>query len=422
MSDINDNQNNNNDANEEPKFTLYLGNLSHEAQEEDIRNLFAQFSPSDVRIKNDSQNQKRYAFVGFFNQQEVQGAIAQYDGIEFFGRQLSVSISNKVRPGDPPVTRANGSEFPPSYKTTLCRYYDGKGGGCQFGENCNFIHDDTGGGFATSGRGGFAPQGRGGGFVRQFNPGRGGRGGPSIRGRGPTGGKVENYKTVPCKLWAQGYCSFGDSCSFIHDEDRTSHQNSRNQQQQPQQQLNLLGNNIDLNSVISSLASGNQNLVNNLISSLSSGNNNLQSNLLSNVNVNDQNNAISTLTKEINNSLNNLITSNNSILNNTPLNNANAVSTLPNNLLNNNLLSSNLLGGNLLGSNLMNNPLLTNSLLGGNLLGNNLLTNANKLLANPTDFNPTGNTNTLPNLNALSSVNLSDALSKLQSTLNLNKT
>jgi len=183
---------------------------------------------------------------------------------------------NSDRDGGGAVRRPRGGKTS-LYKTTVCRFFSE--GGCSFGADCNFIHEANSGipHISSSPRNNYVdlnyqntfnsssnfnnsnfnnsnfnnsnfnnnnnynqPDNAGynninynninmnnnmygnNGYSQGGVP-RGGfgmvRGGYNSRGgfaRGPTGGKAENFRTVRCKLYPLGRCSFGDGCSFIH--------------------------------------------------------------------------------------------------------------------------------------------------------------------------------------------------------------
>jgi RNA recognition motif-containing protein len=77
-----------------------------------------------------------------------------------------------------------------------------------------------GGGYRGGGfRGGGSRGGYSGGGSAYVARGSGGAYVYASRGgfaRGPTGGKLENFRTVPCKMYLAGNCSYGDGCSFLH--------------------------------------------------------------------------------------------------------------------------------------------------------------------------------------------------------------
>jgi RNA recognition motif-containing protein len=77
---------------------LYVGNLSYETSEGELRELFAAFGSVDsVRIltDGDSGRSKGFGFVEYQNDEEAKAAIAGLNGKEVRGRTLTV---NEARP------------------------------------------------------------------------------------------------------------------------------------------------------------------------------------------------------------------------------------------------------------------------------------------------------------------------------------
>jgi cold-inducible RNA-binding protein len=77
---------------------IYVGNLSYNTTESDLRDLFSPFgNPSSVAVIMDRQtNQsKGFGFVEFDNDAEARAAIAALNGKEIGGRSLKV---NEARP------------------------------------------------------------------------------------------------------------------------------------------------------------------------------------------------------------------------------------------------------------------------------------------------------------------------------------
>lgn len=133
-------------------MNIFVGNLSHEATEDDIRTAFGAFGKvTSVSIIRDkfSNEPRGFGFVEMESNAEAAAAIAGMNGKELKGRPLNV---NEARP-----------------KTE----HGGGGGGGRFGGG--------GGRFGGGGRSG--PGGRSG----RGGPG-GGRGGPGGRGGGRFGG------------------------------------------------------------------------------------------------------------------------------------------------------------------------------------------------------------------------------------------
>lgn len=79
-------------------MTIYIGNLSYQATEEDLRLVFADYgSVKRVSLPTDRETGKvrGFAFVEMSEDAEEDSAISSLDGAEWMGRQLRV---NKARP------------------------------------------------------------------------------------------------------------------------------------------------------------------------------------------------------------------------------------------------------------------------------------------------------------------------------------
>ena len=129
---------------------MYVGNLSFDATESDLRELFGQFGPvteAAVVMDRMTGRPRGFAFVTMGTKEAMDAAIHELNNKEFMGRPLAV---NEARP----------KEDRPSY---------GGGGGGRGG---------YGGGGGGGGRGGYGGGGGGG----------GGRGGDWKRGGGGGGG------------------------------------------------------------------------------------------------------------------------------------------------------------------------------------------------------------------------------------------
>jgi cold-inducible RNA-binding protein len=73
---------------------LYVGNLSYQTSEDELRELFAAFgSPSSVKIVTDRETgrSRGFGFVEFDDDEEAKAAIAGINGKEVRGRSLTVS-------------------------------------------------------------------------------------------------------------------------------------------------------------------------------------------------------------------------------------------------------------------------------------------------------------------------------------------
>ncbi|HEY9636154.1 MAG TPA: RNA-binding protein [Coleofasciculaceae cyanobacterium] len=79
-------------------MTIYIGNLSYQATEEDLRTVFADYGTvKRVVLPTDRETGRLrgFAFVEMSDDAQEDSAISQLDGAEWMGRQLRV---NKARP------------------------------------------------------------------------------------------------------------------------------------------------------------------------------------------------------------------------------------------------------------------------------------------------------------------------------------
>ncbi len=79
-------------------MTIFVGNLSYEVVEEDLREVFGEYgSVKKVSIPKDRETGKMrgFAFVDLDDSAAEQNAISELDGAEWFGRTLKV---NAARP------------------------------------------------------------------------------------------------------------------------------------------------------------------------------------------------------------------------------------------------------------------------------------------------------------------------------------
>ncbi|MCA1991432.1 MAG: RNA-binding protein [Coleofasciculus sp. S288] len=79
-------------------MTIYIGNLSYHATEEDLRAVFADYGTvKRVVLPTDRETGRLrgFAFVEMTDDAQEESAISELDGAEWMGRQLRV---NKARP------------------------------------------------------------------------------------------------------------------------------------------------------------------------------------------------------------------------------------------------------------------------------------------------------------------------------------
>ncbi|MEQ9481751.1 RNA recognition motif domain-containing protein [Coleofasciculus sp. F4-SAH-05] len=79
-------------------MTIYIGNLSYQATEDDLQTVFADYGTvKRVVLPTDRETGRvrGFAFVEMTDEAQEESAISQLDGAEWMGRQLKV---NKARP------------------------------------------------------------------------------------------------------------------------------------------------------------------------------------------------------------------------------------------------------------------------------------------------------------------------------------
>lgn len=89
-------------------MTIYVGNLSYDATEEDLRMVFADYgSVKRVSLPTDRETGRirGFAFVDMTEDSEEESAISSLDGAEWMGRQLRV---NKAKPREDNRRRGGG--------------------------------------------------------------------------------------------------------------------------------------------------------------------------------------------------------------------------------------------------------------------------------------------------------------------------
>lgn len=79
-------------------MTIYIGNLSFQASEDDIRSVFAEYGEVtriSLPIDRETGRKRGFAFVDMADESKEDQAISELDGAEWLGRELRV---NKARP------------------------------------------------------------------------------------------------------------------------------------------------------------------------------------------------------------------------------------------------------------------------------------------------------------------------------------
>jgi RNA recognition motif-containing protein len=82
----------------ELSVTIYIGNLSFQATEEDLREVFSEYGEvSRISLPTDRETGRKrgFAFVEMKDEATEDAAIADLDGAEWLGRELKV---NKAKP------------------------------------------------------------------------------------------------------------------------------------------------------------------------------------------------------------------------------------------------------------------------------------------------------------------------------------
>jgi len=78
--------------------TVFIGNLPFEGTEDELRGLFGQLgvvTTLRVVVDRDSGKRKGFAFLEYSDPDTAQRAVAQLDGLDFYGRTLRVSIAEQ---------------------------------------------------------------------------------------------------------------------------------------------------------------------------------------------------------------------------------------------------------------------------------------------------------------------------------------
>lgn len=79
-------------------MSIYVGNLSYDASQDDLSAVFAEYGKVvkvHLPVDRETGRKRGFGFVDMENDAEEEAAIADLDGAEWMGRQLKV---NKARP------------------------------------------------------------------------------------------------------------------------------------------------------------------------------------------------------------------------------------------------------------------------------------------------------------------------------------
>lgn len=88
-------------------MTIYVGNLSYRATEEDLRSVFADYGTIErivLPMDRETGRMRGFAFVDMTEDAQEDAAITELDGAEWMGRQLRV---NKAKPREENNYRRN---------------------------------------------------------------------------------------------------------------------------------------------------------------------------------------------------------------------------------------------------------------------------------------------------------------------------
>jgi cold-inducible RNA-binding protein len=82
---------------------LFVGNLSYNASEDDLRKLFSKcgvVTEVSIPVNRDTGRKRGFAFILFETQESAQNALKELNNFEFLGRKIVVSMAtNEKRTG-----------------------------------------------------------------------------------------------------------------------------------------------------------------------------------------------------------------------------------------------------------------------------------------------------------------------------------
>lgn len=87
-------------------MTIYIGNLSFQATEEDLREVFSEYGKvSRVSLPTDRETGRKrgFAFIEMEDESKEDEAIAELDGAKWLGREIRVNKAEPRNPGEPSV-------------------------------------------------------------------------------------------------------------------------------------------------------------------------------------------------------------------------------------------------------------------------------------------------------------------------------
>ncbi len=90
-------------------MTIYIGNLSFQASEDDLKEIFAEYGKVNrvtLPIDHTTGKKRGFAFVEMEDDSKEDAAITELDGAEWLGRELKV---NKAKPREARDGGGNGN-------------------------------------------------------------------------------------------------------------------------------------------------------------------------------------------------------------------------------------------------------------------------------------------------------------------------
>lgn len=97
-------------------MTIYIGNLSFEASEDDLREVFSDYGKVtriSLPIDRETGRKRGFAFVEMEDEEKEDAAIAELDGAEWLGREIRV---NKAKPRESNNNRGSRGMSSNSFK------------------------------------------------------------------------------------------------------------------------------------------------------------------------------------------------------------------------------------------------------------------------------------------------------------------
>ncbi|NES94671.1 MAG: RNA-binding protein [Desertifilum sp. SIO1I2] len=92
-------------------MTIYIGNLSFQATEDDLKEIFEEYgkvSRISLPVDRETGKKRGFAFVEMEDDAQEDSAIAELDGAEWLGRSIKV---NKAKPRENDGRRNSGGNF-----------------------------------------------------------------------------------------------------------------------------------------------------------------------------------------------------------------------------------------------------------------------------------------------------------------------